>query len=458
MRLGIAGKLFLTLVFVSMIAAFAMSIASRVSFTRGFLGYLNDQGTERVEALLPDVVDAYRLHGSWNFLRGNPRAWFDLLRPLPRELSAGSVPGAPPSAALLGLDLRIGLIDADSSFVAGNPDVGEDAVRRAIAIDGSTVGWLTVAPFQQINGAADLRFRNRQALMTWLIAAFAVLLAGTVSFWLSRRQLAGLKQVATSVHRLAAGDYSVRVPVLSNDEIGSLAQDCNHLAQSLERTAETRREFMADVSHELRTPLAVLRAELEALQDGIRSPSAESIGSLSGEVERLGSLVDDIYNLSLSDAGALSYRMKSVDICELVESEVRVFHELLAKRGILVEMERLEPILVYGDPDRLKQLCGNILKNSARYTETGGLLRISCSKRPGEVQLDFHDTGPGVPDELLPKLFDRFFRVDGSRNRESGGAGLGLAICRNIVEAHRGRISAERSPLGGLAIRISLPG
>lgn len=444
-----------------MIAAFAMSLASRVSFTKGFLGYVNEQGTERMEALLPDVTDAYRRNGSWDFLRGNPRAWFDLIRPLPRGLQLspeGSILGPPPSAALLGLDLRIGLIDIDDSFVAGNPDVGEAAARRPVQIDGTTVGWLTLAAFEQISGAADVRFRNRQAQITWLIAGFAVLLAGTVSFWMSRRLLAGLTQAATSVHHLAAGDFSVRVPVLSKDEIGSLAQDCNRLAQTLQRSAETRREFMADVSHELRTPLSVLRAELEALQDGIRSPSIESIDSLKSEVDRLGALIEDIYSLSLSDAGALSYRMTSVDVCEIIEFEVKTFRELLAQRGIRVEMiGTFEPLHVNGDPDRLKQLCGNILKNAARYTETDGLLRVSCTKRPGEVRLEFQDSGPGVPDDLLPKLFDRFFRVESSRNRASGGAGLGLAICRNIVEAHGGQIAAEHSSMGGLSIRISLP-
>lgn len=461
MRLGIAGKLFLTLVFVSMIAAFAMSIASRVSFTRGFLGYLNDQGIERMETLMPEVIAAYGRYGSWDFLRRNPRAWFDLIRPLPRgiELSPeGTVLGAPPSAALLGLDLRIGLIDANQAFVAGNPGAREGAARLPVRVDGATVGWLTVAPFEQISGAADVRFRNRQALMTWLIAGFAVLLAGAVSFWLSRRQLAGLKQVATSVHHLVAGDYSVRVPVLSSDEIGSLAQDCNRLAQTLQRTAETRREFMADVSHELRTPLTVLRAELEALEDGIRMPTPETVDSLRGEVERLGSVIEDIYSLSLSDAGALSYRMNQVDIGATLEDEVRAFRELLGQRSIRIELrDPGAPVLITGDVNRLRQLCGNILKNCVRYTETGGRLRISCSRLGGEVLIIFEDSGPGVPDDMLPRLFERFFRVDSSRNRNSGGAGLGLAICRNIVEAHGGRIAAEASSLGGLAIRIFLP-
>src|SRR5205823_1283674 len=207
-------------------------------------------------------------------------------------------------------------------------------------------------------------------------------------------------------------NYATRVPVDSQDELGRLAADFNRLAETLERNETLRRRFMADVSHELRTPLAVLSAELEALEDGVRPLTRESLGSLRGEVNALGLAVET----------ALS-------------GDARVF----------------------GDADRLVQLFRNLLENSARYTDPGGRVQIALRRQDGRAILDFDDAAPGVPAESLPHLFERFYRVDSSRSRANGGAGLGLAICSSIAAAHGGEIAAAPSPLGGLRVRVALP-
>ena len=296
--------------------------------------------------------------------------------------------------------------------------------------------------------------------MTWIIGLGATLLAAAVAVWLSRRLLGGLEQVANSVHRLAAGDYDVRVPPLSRDEIGRLGDDCNQLAQILQRTERMRRAFIADVSHELRTPLAVLRGELEALEDGLRAPSPESIRSLQAEVASLSKLVDDLHTLSLSDTGALSYRMEDVHVCDIIRVALDAFRERIAERRLTVEMDAKGDaglLVLRGDPDRLLQLFRNIFENSVRYTDAGGTLRVECAKRGASAYIDILDSSPGVPENVLPRLFERFYRVEASRNRASGGAGLGLAICKNIVEAHGGHIAARPSRLGGVCIEIVLP-
>lgn len=461
MKLGLATKLLLALLLVSVLAVLAMSVASRISFTRGFLGYLNEAGLERVETLQPVLADAYERHGSWEFLRGQPRAWFDLLRPIaPSEQPSGDDPAGPlPDASVVSLDLRIGLLDTEGKFVAGNPEVGPNAAKRPVRVGADVVGWLAVVPFEQVSGGADLRFQQRQLLMTWITGAGATLLAAGVAVWLSRRLLGGLKQVTNSVHRLAAGDYDVRVPALPRDEIGRLGDDTNQLAQILQRTEQMRRAFMADVSHELRTPLAVLRGELEALEDGLRKPSPESIRSLQGEVASLSTLVDDLHTLALSDAGALTYRMEEVNVCDVVQLALDAFRERIAERRLSVEMDTKGNFgaLVRGDPDRLAQLFRNIVENSVRYTDAGGTLRVECGVRDASAHIEILDSAPGVPDEVLPRLFERFYRPEGSRSRASGGAGLGLAICKNIVEAHAGQIAARPSRLGGVCIEVDLP-
>jgi two-component system sensor histidine kinase BaeS len=202
----------------------------------------------------------------------------------------------------------------------------------------------------------------------------------------------------------------------------------------------------------------VLRGELEALEDGVRTFTPEALKSLQAETALLGKLVNDLYDLSLSDIGALSYRKTELDLNDVLRSSVEMFRDRLAQRSLKLTLDIAhEPITVFADEGRLMQLFGNLLENSGRYTDAGGLMRVSATVDDGEVYIHFDDSPPGVPADVLPKLFDRFYRLDPSRNRAHGGAGLGLAICRSIVEAHGGSIVAQPSDLGGVRIAVSLP-
>jgi two-component system sensor histidine kinase BaeS len=285
-----------------------------------------------------------------------------------------------------------------------------------------------------------------------------VLLAALAAVLLTHRLLRPIRRIAQATHRLAAGQYATRLRAASQDEIGRLANDFNRLAFALERNERMRRAFMADVSHELRTPLTVLRGELEAYEDGVRLLTAESVTSLQTEVTTLSKLVNDLYELSLADIGALAYRMADVDIAAVLRLRLRGFHERLAERSIRVESDIHEAeLIVNADATRIQQLFSNLMENSIRYTNAGGRWRVACHREDTRVLIDLQDSEPGVPAELLTRLFERFYRVDASRNRQSGGAGLGLAICKSIVEAHGGTITARESPLGGLWIRVALP-
>jgi two-component system sensor histidine kinase BaeS len=268
-----------------------------------------------------------------------------------------------------------------------------------------------------------------------------------------------LKRITTAVKALAVGRYDIRLPVESADELGQLARDFNDMAAALEQSEQARRRWVADISHELRTPLAVLRGELEALQDGIRPLTAKAIDSLFGDVMRLNRLTEDLYQLSLSDQGALSYRKVHVDPVELLKDDLTALKPEFQNKQITIKWSNnlASPISIYADSDRLSQLFRNLLNNSANYTDRKGQLAITIFREADKLVLNFSDSEPGVPEIELPKLFDRFYRVESSRNRHHGGAGLGLAICSNIVEAHYGTIQAQSSSLKGLAIRIELP-
>jgi len=216
---------------------------------------------------------------------------------------------------------------------------------------------------------------------------------------------------------------------------------------------------IADISHELRTPIAILRGEIEAIIDGIRQADDKSMESLHQEVLQLNRLVDDLYELSLSDLGALNYRKTEVDVCEVIDSVIEHFEESFRQKHIQIKsnINKHKSILFNADPDRLHQLLSNLLKNSLSYTNPQGLLEIDIQESDSQFTINLKDSAPGVLTEDLPKLFDRLYRAESSRNRATGGAGLGMAIVKNIVEAHQGTVSALSSPLGGLWIKINFP-
>ncbi|ART51285.1 two-component sensor histidine kinase [Acidovorax carolinensis] len=459
---GITAKLFLAVLATAVFVVIAMGLAAQWSFSRGFVGYLNELAVERLEAVRPRVIEAYLANGaSWDFLRDEKGKWRKLLRPVAgvdAPLTPASVAATPPMSDLTGAMLRFALLDADARLVVGYADVRPNAPRLPLVVNGHTVGWLTTAPFETVSAAGDVRFAQSQLRASWTMGAVSVLLAALIALWAARALLRPVRQVAEATHRLAAGDYATRVDIASRDEVGQLARDFNRLAVALERNEQMRRDFMADISHELRTPLGVLNGELEALEDGVRPLTRQSLQSLQAEVATLNKLVSDLYDLSLADAGAMTHRPVPVDLAGVLQASVASFRARLAEAGIALEL-RLDAraLVVAADARRLGQLFGNLLENAVRYTDAGGTLRVAARREGGAIVVEFCDSAPGVSPEHLPRLFDRFYRVEASRNRASGGAGLGLAISRRIVEAHRGEISAHASALGGLCIAMRFP-
>jgi two-component system sensor histidine kinase BaeS len=439
MKAGITLKLFLAILVAAAAAAGAMALATRCSFQSGFLGYLTQAEAQRLDALSAALAEDYRRNGSWEFVRG------DYARL--REIAIASAQ----------LTQRLTLLDGAQRLVVGNADVPPDAAVRPVELDGQTVGWIARAPLRRLSSAAEVSFQQQQLRAAWVIAALAVVLAAALAVVLARAFLRPLKRVADATHRLAAGNYATRVAVHSGDELGRLAQDFNGLAQALEHHEQLRRRFMADVSHELRTPLAVLSVELEAMHDGVRPLSRESLASLRSEVGALGKLVDDLNQLALADVGALAYRKETLNVVPLLEQALESYRERLAERGLALETAIDGAAPVFGDAGRLRQMFRNLLENSARYTDPGGRLRIAVRRDAARVAIDFEDSAPGVPAEALPHLFERFYRVEASRSRANGGAGLGLAICSSIAAAHGGEVAASCSNLGGLRVSVLLP-
>jgi two-component system sensor histidine kinase BaeS len=351
------------------------------------------------------------------------------------------------------------LYDAHMNQVTkAGPPAPPDSVRHPLKVNGQIVGWIAVSGPAELISQAEVRFKNRQTQATWIIVGFTALLSAVMAIVLARTLLTPIKRIVTATHRLAGGDYATRIPAKGSDELQMLANDFNRLAASLEKAEGDRRDFIADVSHELRTPLSVLRGELEAIEDGVRRPDAATITSLQAEVAMLSQLIDDLYELSLADIGQLSFEKVPLDLAPIVEASCDAFRERLAAKQIALEFESgAEHVTLSGDPYRLTQLWKNLLENALRYTNAGGRVHVAITSDDDALYVDVQDSFPPVPAPLLPHLFDRFFRVDPSRSRQSGGAGLGLALCKRIVEKHGGTIEASRSPLGGLRILVQLP-
>lgn len=443
---------------------------------RGFEQGLLEYARTLEQARLPDIAERlageYRDAGGWRRLERQPRRWPRLVRPglgtsappptSPRErrppagLGVETVPGRIPRDRALDFLQRLSLLDAQQNVLHGPSPVAE-APRWPIELDGVVIGELALMPMSELYESAALDFVATQREHALWIALPVLLLAVLASWALSRRLLRRLDTLAQASRRLASGDYDVRVGAQGEDELGELARDFDRMAESLQQARQARDRWVADISHELRTPLTVLRGELHALQDGIRPLDSQALESLMAETERLSRRIDDLYALALSDSGGLRYRFVSVDLAAVVAAMVESRRSVFAQAGLQLHLQAGAPVfLARGDASRLEQLTENLLGNALRYTESPGEVRVHLRFEDRLARLQFDDSAPGVSEGELPHLLERHFRA-GKGEQRAGGAGLGLAICRNIVEAHGGHITVASSPLGGLRVRVELP-
>lgn len=295
---------------------------------------------------------------------------------------------------------------------------------------------------------------NRQVT----IAALGVgLIALALAVWLSRRIVRPVEELTAAAHRLESGDLSQRVDVGTRDEIGVLGSAFNAMAESIERNHDLRKQMTSDVAHELRTPLNNIAGYLDAIADGVVEPGPGVIGSLQEEAQLLVRLVGDLEQLSLADAGRQALVMEPSSLGDVAERAAGLVAPRAEARGISLTVEVKPTPPVSSDSGRLGQVVRNLLENAVRHTPAGGAVTLRVEPGPGGVVLTVRDSGPGIPEEHLPFIFERFYRADASRARATGGAGLGLAIVRQLVDAHNGTVSAANHPGGGACFTVLLP-
>lgn len=450
-RLGI--KLFVIILSVNVAISAGVFMAVSHSIDRGFFEYLNQAQERRAQVLAEGLQTRWQYHQGWAWLADEPDRWPAVVRH-----ALGKSYRERPS--LLGEARDFVLRDPDGDFViqADNRRAsGPDAWHwLRLEVEGQTIGTLGYRPPRQVMERMESRFLERQQRNLVIIVASlglaSLLLAGGLAWWLGRRA----RVLASATQRLTQGDYHTRLEERGRDELSRLARDFNVLAATLEANRQARARWVSDTAHELRTPLAVLRGEIEAMQDGIRPLTQENLGSLGQEVAQLERLVTDLRLLSQSDAGALEIQLAPLNLSDHLQHRLDDARYWLEDTGLTLE-SRIEPdIEVHGDAQRLRQLWSNLLDNSCAYTQAPGILRVTLRRDSQHAVLVWEDSAPGVPESELARLTERLYRVEGSRNRASGGSGLGLSIANALVHAHGGHLQASASPLGGLRWTLTL--
>ncbi|HEY5623745.1 MAG TPA: ATP-binding protein [Gammaproteobacteria bacterium] len=479
MRATIGIKLFLAFLAVAFIVLGVSAGLTRWNFQRGFLNYVDESEAGRLRFFSMRVSQAYEEAGSWGPLRGDSERWLLLMRPPgvemdvntgmgheidlvgERQIGPGVSDQAVPTAVSrdpLAISPRIAVLDDEGRRLFGPRPAENPQFVEPIVIRGSVVGTLHLNPLEALSNEIDVRFAEQQTRWLYGVSVVALLMAAAAAMLIARQLVAPVRLLTAGTRALTEGRFDERISVSSNDELGQLGRDFNELADTLDRHQSAQRQWIADISHELRTPLAILRGEIQAVEDGVRKADENTMKSLAAETDRLTRLVDDLYELSMSDIGALHYRKQDDDVIQLLRESLDQFAPRFESKGVAFEM-RLpnRPVRAHVDGRRITQLFTNVLENSLRYTNEGGTCQVACETSGDELVIEFEDSAPGVPTESLPRLFDRLYRVEHSRGRGSGGAGIGLAICRNIADAHSASLTAEESGLGGLLIRLRLP-
>lgn len=482
MRLRIAHQLSLLLTAAVVLAVLAVGGVSLWSLRSGFGDYLRQRDEEQLTRFVQLLERRAAADPSMDWLRGNRNAQRDLMdeligRPIqprtgrPEETTdeRGEPPHRRPSEAGNIAD-RIVVLDVRGDWLAGRRQPPHLArTVRAVQVNGADVAFVELVAEREPEGI-DARFLQRQTTGMLITAFSTIAIALLAGWWVARRWSRPLRQLQLATHRIARGEQGVRIAVSGTPgairsgavEIDELVADVNAMVEALAKLEDSRRHWIAQISHELRTPLAVLRGEMESIEDGARQATPSVMASLREEVAQLTRLVDDLHTLAVADLGQLPCHFAAGDAHTELTRMARRFETRAAQLGLVLAIQpdahAITAIRTQWDFGRIEQLLSNLLENSLRYTHAPGQVHVHWRTLGDNLQLTVEDSAPGVAAAQLGQLFDPLFRVDSARTRTGQhGSGLGLSIVRAIAQAHNGTVAASASRLGGLAIQVSLP-
>jgi signal transduction histidine kinase len=326
--------------------------------------------------------------------------------------------------------------------------------------DGGSISVVEPSPSRGFLGRISATLGFLQSL--WWQLTLTALASAAIALVLSRLLALGMTQplrdMAKAARRMETGDYSVRVHTRSRDEVGQLADAFNTMSAELQQLEQLRRDLVANVSHELKTPITALRAHLENLLDGVERPDPATLQVMLAQSERLGRLVEQLLDLSRLESGDVPLDREPIALAPLVTQVLSEIEVARSDRGVSVASDVQGDLpRVLADRERIHQVLFNLVDNAVRFTPAGGSVEVRAARLNGTCEIRVVDTGTGIPSEHLPRLFERFYRVDPARSREDGGTGIGLAIARSVVEAHGGHIRAESQMGKGSTFTFDLP-
>jgi heavy metal sensor kinase len=433
------------LIYFSLDSYLARSLSDLQVRRAGRIAHLLDHPEVSGPELAKEIREDYAPEASGHFVRiYRPDLKVVYLSGAPRDLSFNAALVPPPTGEMGTRWVKL-----------------EDGVAMVLATTsaGATNGQQYWVETGDSFGPAERELN--QLLVTLLLGA--VVLAGvtlTGGLVLVRRALTPVGEVTRHAERISSRNLTERLPVApTGDELEQLAQALNHMISRLDEAFQHNRRFLADASHELRTPLTILRGELEGMvrAEQVDGPDRERLGGLLEEVVRLTHLVENLFALSRLDAGLAQNPPQIFDLARLAAATCEQMCLLAEDKQLNIQCVAQGAVMVQGDRSRIKQVVVNLLDNAIKYTPAGGLIRLSVFARGTEAVCEVTDNGIGIPPEALPHVFDRFYRVDAARNRDQGGAGIGLSIVKAICLAHGGRVDAESRAGGGSTFRFVLP-
>ena len=405
-------------------------------------GYFLTSSPNPFHAQIANSLEGYYLgHGSWDGVQ----AVFQANRPLSSL-----------NTILLDKSQRVVLDQRPGSNVAAGSryEFADRDVVIVLKVNHAPIGYLVVAP-----ASVGFRFGFLKVAL-WPVGLIALILAlflGIVSILLMRRFVNPLADVIFAAREVASGNLKTRIPTEGPQDLRSLSNSFNEMAESLERSDRQRRDMLADIAHELRTPLSIIRGRLEGIVDGVYTENGSQVSMALEQTYVLGRLVDDLRLLTLAETRQLPFDKQKVDVEAVIERVLEMFSAEAREKNISLSFsEKAGNLSAFVDPQRFEQVMGNLIGNSLRYVPEGGKVWVTAQGTADCVRVAVNDNGSGIPAEDLPFIFDRFWRKEKSRARASGGTGLGLAIAKQLIEAQDGTIEARNLPEGGLQVVVSL--
>ncbi len=441
MKSPILKKLTLVLLAISLGSILTSGFIINISLNHQFQNYLAQTEQARQRQIVNDLVELYREYGGWSYL--------------PPNLNIGR-------AGLMG-NLRY-VTDEQGEVVIitrhGMPRRNNKLLKaHPIKLDGKLIGtaYFGQNMLQNILTAQDEIFRatiNRSIVLTMLLTG---IISFMVAFVFARRFSAPILEMSQTAKDMISGNLESRVHQLPNDELGELGISLNQLAERLSNTEQLRKKMTADVAHDLRTPLATLRSHLEGMIDQIIPPAKENLDSLLEEVNRLTLLIEGLQEIALSDKAIHNFQLEPVELSTFLNETVRRLKPLFQSKNLNLLYSEGNPCIIKTDREALSKILDNLLSNALKFTPSGKNVELTLATDEEMAIIQVLDQGVGIAANDLPYIFERFYRTDRSRNRESGGFGLGLTIVKELTEALGGRILVRSKPGEGSCFTVKLP-